>query len=156
MLSLAPADRWIHSLALGLQRAARRKWSSRQRAAQSSSSLDDHKLPSAEPYLFFHRLIPPLSPFLLYSFSFCLFHLLPTPLSSLILYDLELICLSEFSVRTTVLLPPRFLSFPYSSLQKIVLCEMRQSRLAASISERQRDCKEVVKMTPPLGNTRPY
>lgn len=53
VLSLAPADRCAQSLALGLHRAARRKRSSRQRAAQSRGSPDDHKLPSAKPYLFF-------------------------------------------------------------------------------------------------------
>lgn len=95
------------------------------------------------------------------SFSFCLsfFSLFSLfPLSSHLTWSSSVVLNSSpSSVRgSTVLFPPRFHSFPYSSLQKIVLCEMRQSRLASSISESQRDCKEVVKMTPPLGNTRPY
>lgn len=114
--------------------------------------------------VFFHRVIQSvcvpffflLSAFLSFLSFFSLFSLFPlsfhlTWSSSVFLNS------SPFSVRGgAVLSPPRFHSFPYSSLQKIVLCEMRQSRLASSISESQRDCKEVVKMTPPLGNTWPY
>lgn len=52
--------------------------------------------------------------------------------------------------------PFLFLS-PLFSLQQLsencLLCEMRLRRLASSIRVRERLCKEVVKMTPPWGNT---
>lgn len=124
VLSLAPTDRCVHSLAFGSHRVARRKWSSRQRAAQSSSSLDDHNLPSAEVYLFFSsRDSFCLCPLFLLFQLLCFFFLPLLSLSSLIPSDLELICLFKFlpvlRARRRRLFPSPFPLFPTAAFRKL-------------------------------------